>query len=142
MSNHEIPVKDIWKTKYLNELNHSCCASGYSISGRPLTKSQWQKMGWTINDLEKGRRSCCSRQNEFREERELCVDCSKWLDKYYRELAVREAETRGTDTLVPLLEKQIENQQQLLAKLDEILVAVRQTNTLATSAPTKLPPVP
>ena len=126
MSNYEISVKDIWKTKYLTELNNCCSASGFSISGRPLAKNQWQKLGWTINELEKGRKSCCFRVNEFREESELCTDCSKWLDKYYRELAAREAETKGTDALVPLLEKLIENQEKQMAKLDEILMAIRR----------------
>ena len=130
---NQIPIKDIWKTKYLNELNY-CRAEGFAVSGRPLTKGQWQKLGWTINDLEKGRTSCCYK-NTYRldntgenivMEYELCSNCSNWLDKYYRELAAREAETRGTDALVPLLEKLIENQEKQMAKLDEILVAARR----------------
>ena len=122
---NQIPIKDLWKTKFLTELNNCCRANGFAVSGRPLTKGQWQKLGWTINDLEKGRTSCCFRLNEFREERELCADCSKWIDKYYRELAAREAETRGTDALVPLLGKLIENQEKQMAKLDEILLELK-----------------
>lgn len=47
------------------------------------------------------------------------------LDKYYRELAARENETRGTNSLVPLLEKLIENQEKQMAKFDEILLELK-----------------
>lgn len=130
---NQIPTTDIWKTKYLNELNNSCGATAFAISGRPLVKGQWDKKQWTLNDLESGRNYCCYKSTYKLDntgenivlDHELCADCSKWLDKYYRELAARESEIRGTDAVVPLLEKLIENQEKQMAKLDEILLELK-----------------
>ena len=132
----QIPIKEIWKNKFLTELNN-CRATGYTISGRPLIKGQWDKEPWTLNDLESGRNYCCYKgtyrlnNTGIVMEYELCSNCSNWLDKYYRELAAREAETRGTDALVPLLEKLIENQEKQMAKLDEILLELKTGRTIS-----------
>lgn len=138
---NQIPTKDIWKNKFLTELNY-CRATGYTISGRPLIKGQWDKKPWTLNDLESGRKYCCYK-NTYRldntaenivMEYELCSNCSNWLDKYFCELAARESETRSIEALVPLFEKLIENQTKQMAKLDEILLELK-TGQLITHRP-------
>ena len=113
---------DLWKSRYLNELNAHCGMSGYSYIGRPLIKNQWTKIKWELCDLdETGQKYCCYMMGKNDEkEWELCMNCAGWLDKYHRELNTREAEERGMDTLVPLLEKIIENQEILLGRINEM----------------------
>jgi len=117
---------DLWKSRYLNELNANCGMSGYSDMGRPLIKNQWTKIKWDLCDLDGTRRKyCCLKtvgdnNNQVSGEKELCMNCAGWLDKYYRELDIRTAEIRGSDALVPLLEQIIENQNKLQKGLNNM----------------------
>ncbi len=119
---------ELWKQRYLNALNQDCGINGYSDGGRPLIKGQWTKRKWELGNLyDTTTKYCCYKYNnqdakkdEQECEQELCMNCANWLDKYQRELNTRTAEERGMDTLVPLLEKIIENQEILLRKINEM----------------------
>jgi len=128
MSIPQIPAKDLWKFRYLNRLNANCCDSGYSNMGRPLVKGEWKKKIWNIDNLDETViQYCCEKNGHntqkelgYLEERELCMNCASWLDKYHRELNTRTAENRGMDTIVPLLEQIIENQNRLQKGITDI----------------------
>lgn len=123
-------TSDLWKSRYVSELNHDCGMAGYSNAGRPLSKGQWTKIKWEVHHLDDDVvKYCCYKPNDLDtkepvaeedRERELCMNCASWLDKYHRELNTREAEKRGMDTLVPLLEKIIENQTYILYRLNDM----------------------
>jgi hypothetical protein len=122
--------RELWKSRYVNSLNQDCGMAGYSDVGRPLVKNQWTKIKWEPRHLDDNvTKYCCYKKNDLdtkepgterKYERALCMNCANWLDKYHRELNTREAEERGMDSLVPLLEKIIENQEILSRKVDDM----------------------
>jgi hypothetical protein len=130
-----ISTRELWKSRYLNELNMHCCMYGYSATDQPLIKGQWTKIKWEECHLDDYiTKYCCYKIGENDEkEKELCMNCAGWLDKYHLELTTRKAEERGIDTLVPLLEQIIENQDRLRKGINDISewleVIARNTDT-------------